>query len=250
MFAPALTVVRHGWKWCRVQTTRHSHFEALETAGNDLQVASTLEHICGANRTLGLNGEGIQQARELLGIYERLNDIWGRARSLQLLAWLLYDGNKLNAAEEAAVRAINLLSGKRERFVVCQCYRVRSRICCSRGETEKAIDHIESALEIASCFNWHGQLFWCNYQLADLFFKEGKLGDAHASVERAKLNAINYPRHLGRAMELQAKFWYEERKFEVAESAALRAADVYGGLGAARDLEGCRALLRNIEERR
>jgi len=50
-------------------------------------------------------------------------------------------------------------------------------------------------------------------------------------------------------MKLQAKFWYKERKFEVAESAALGAADVYERLGAARDLECCRAFLRKIEER-
>jgi len=216
---------------------------------NDLQVASTLGVISNANRVLGLNGEGIQQAREALGIYKRRNRISGQAHSLQMLAWLLYDDNQLNASEEAALRAINLLSGKRERFVVCQCYRVLGLICCSRTETEKAIDHIESALKIASRFNWNGQLFWVNYQLAELFFKEGRLGDAHATVERAKSYAINRPYHLGRAMQLQTKFWYEEGKFEVAESAALRAADVYERLGAAGDLERCRALLRNIEER-
>jgi len=217
--------------------------------GNDSQVATTLGIMSNANRMLGLNGEGIQQAREVLGIYERLKRIWGQAHSLQLLAWLLYDDNQLNAAEEAALRAIDLLSGKRERFVVCQCYRVLGLICCSRGETEKAIDHIESALEIASRFNWRGQLFWCNYQLAELFFKEGKLGGAHAAVEHAKSYAIDYSYHLGRATQLQAEFWYEERKFEVAKSAALRAADVYERFGAARDLEHCKDLLRNIEKR-
>jgi len=217
--------------------------------GDDLQVARTLECMCNANRMLGLNGEGIQQAREALGIYERLNHISGQAQSLRTLAWLLYDDKQLNAAEEAALRAIDLLSGRRERFVVCECYRVLSLICCSRGETEKAIDHIESAFKIASRFNWNYQLFWCNYQLADLFFKQGRLGDAHASVERAKSYTINHPSHLGRAMQLQAEFWYEERKFDVAESAALRAADVYERLGAARDLESCKALLRNIEGR-
>jgi len=217
--------------------------------GNNFQVAGMLGRLCNANRVLGLNGEGIQQAREALGIYERLNHISGQAQSLRILAWLLCGDKQLNAAEEAALRAIDLLSGRRERFVVCECYRVLSLICCSRGETEKAIDHIESAFKIASRFNWNYQLFWCNYQLADLFFKQGRLGDAHASVERAKSYTINHPSHLGRAMQLQAEFWYEERKFDVAESAALRAADVYERLGAARDLESCKALLRNIEGR-
>jgi len=217
--------------------------------GNDLQVARTLDHICNANVQLGLNGEGIQQAREALGIYERHNYISGQAQSLKLLARLLYCDKQLNASEEAALRAIDLLSGKRERFVVCQCHRVLGLICYSRGETQKAIDHIESSLKIASRFNWHGQLFWGNFQLAELFFKEGRLGDAHATVERAKSYAIDHPYRLGQAVELQAKFWYEERKFEVAESAALRAADVYERLGAARDLEYCKALLHKIEEK-
>jgi len=216
---------------------------------NDFQVARMLGHICDANRVLGLNGEGIRQAREALGIYERLNHISGQAYSLRMLAWLLSGDKQLNASEEAALRAIDLLSGGPERSLVCECYRVLGLICCSRGETEKAIDHIESALKIASRFNCNFQLFWCNYQRAELFFKEGRLGDAHATVERAKLYAIDHPYRLGRAVELQAKFWYKEKRFEMAESAALRAADVYERLGAARNLKFCRALLHKIEER-
>jgi tetratricopeptide (TPR) repeat protein len=45
-------------------------------------------------------------------------------------------------------------------FRVCQCHRLLGDIHYSKGETEKAIDHFETALGIASSFNWHDQLFW------------------------------------------------------------------------------------------
>jgi hypothetical protein len=52
---------------------------------------------------------------------------------------------------------------------------------------------------------------------------------------------------LGRAMELQAQFWYKEGKFEEARSEALRAVDVYEKIGAAKDVEDCKIILRKIE---
>jgi len=217
--------------------------------GDNFRVAGTLRFLSCSNKLLGFYEEGIGQAREALGIYTRLNDVLGQALSLEWLAWLLHSDNQLDAAEEAASRAIDLLSGKREQFVVCKCHRVLGEICYSRGETERAIDHFETALRIASPFTWHGQLSRINYELADLFFKEGRFDDAHASVERAKSHAINNPYNLARAMRLQARFWYGQGKFEEAESEVLRAADVFERLGAAKDLEECRALLRDIEEK-
>jgi len=49
-------------------------------------------------------------------------------------------------------------------------------------------------------------------------------------------------------MQLQARSWYKQCRFEDAKSGALRAGDVYESLRAARDLEHCSALLRDIEE--
>jgi len=217
--------------------------------GNDFEVASTLRFLSVANQMLGLYEEGIQQAREALGIYKWLYHTQGQALSLQRLSRLLYDDNQLDAAEEAASRAINLLSGKREQYVVCVCHRILGLIWCSRGETEKAVDHFETALRIAFRFNWHDQLSRNNYDLAELFFKEGRFDDAHASVERAKSYAVNDPYYLACAMRLQARFWYGQSKFEEAESEVLRAADVFERLGVAKDLEECMALLRDIEEK-
>ncbi|KAF9649027.1 hypothetical protein BDM02DRAFT_3186656 [Thelephora ganbajun] len=49
-------------------------------------------------------------------------------------------------------------------------------------------------------------------------------------------------------MGMQAWAWYKQGRFEEAKSEVLRAADVYERFGAVKDLEGCRALLRDIEE--
>ena len=49
-------------------------------------------------------------------------------------------------------------------------------------------------------------------------------------------------------MRLQAHIWYAQGSNEEAKSEVLRAADVYGELGSANELEGYRELLRNIEE--
>jgi len=217
--------------------------------GDDFRVAETLRFVSGVNKILGLYEEGIQQAREALGIYKWLNHILGQAQSLEQLALSLHGDNQLDAAEEAALRAIKLLSGKHEQFVVCKCYRVLGKVSYSRGETEQAIDHFETTLRIASTFNWCDQLFWNNYELADLFLQEGRFDEAHTNVERAKSHTINEPYRLGRGMELQARIWYRQCKFEAAKSEVLRAAEVFESLGAVKDLEDCRAILHDIEEK-
>ena len=215
--------------------------------GDELWVADTLRHMSNSSRMVGLYKEGIAQAKEALEIYKRLNHISGQALSLQPLARLLYDDDQLDAAEETALRVIDL-SGEGNQFVVCDCYLILGKICRSKGETEKAIIHFETALGIASTFNWHDHLFSINYSLAQLFFSEKRIDDAHAHVERAKSHAINDPYRLGRAMQLQARFWLQERKLEEAKSEALGAIDVFERLGAAKDVERCKKILRDIEK--
>ena len=216
--------------------------------GDDLQVAEALKIIASADRWLGLYGEGIERAKEALGIYERLDDIPGQAQSLQQLAWLLYDAEQLDAAEEAASRAINLLSDGGDRFPVYECYRLLGETCRLRGETEMAISHYEAALGIASTFNWHTQLFWIHCALAVQFYNEHRIDDAHVQIERAKSHAINNSYHLGRAMELQAGFWYGQGRFEEARSEVSHATRVYEKIGATKNIEDCGAILRIIEE--
>ena len=213
------------------------------------EVAQTLMGICDANRHLGLYKEGIEQAKEALEYFEQIDHILGRAESRKHLARLLYLDNQLDAAEEVALRAIDLLEGAESgRFPVCQCYHTLGLVCRSRGETEKAIEYFETALGIASSTSWHGPLFWGNHSLAELFFGENRFDEAHTHIERAKSHAIVDPYNMGHATKLQAQFWYKESRFKEARSEVLRAADIYEGIGATKDVEECRALLRDIEE--
>ena len=215
--------------------------------GNDYRIADTLRFLSDANRHLGLYKDGIQQTREALEIFKRLHDKLGQARAWNLLAWLLHDDNQLDGAEEAAFRAINLLSNRGNRLTVCHSYRLLGSICRARGETAKAITHYETALGIASPFNWPDEQFWIHFSLAELFFDGNKFGDAHTHAEHARLPAANATYNLGRVMELRARIWHKERKFEEAKSEALGATDTFEEIGATVDLERCRKILRDIE---
>jgi len=216
--------------------------------GDDHQVARILRRLSIANRLLGFHEEGLHQVKEALGICERLGDTSDLARCLRGLAWLLYSDNQLGAAEGAASRAIDLAQ-EGDQFLVCQCHRVLGEIRRSKADSKKAIHHFETALRTASPFSWHNQLFWNHYSLAELFSDEGRFDDAHAHVQHAKSHTINDAYNLGRATELQARFWYRQRRFGEAKTEILRAADIYEKLGAAKDLEGCRELFRQADEK-
>jgi tetratricopeptide (TPR) repeat protein len=216
--------------------------------GDDYQVAQRLRDLSQANRHAGLPMEGIQNAKEASEIFERLGDIAGQAKCLISLAYVLLDGEQLDAAEEAASRAMDLLPEKGEQFLVCCGHRVLGNIYRSKGGTEKSIHHFEAALEIATSFNDHTELFWIHHGLADLVLVQGRFDDAHAHIEHAKAHAINDTYHLGHVMVLQAEFWCDQRMFEKARFEASRAADVYEKLGAANDLWRCQELLRIIDE--
>jgi tetratricopeptide (TPR) repeat protein len=212
----------------------------------DLRVAETLWALSYTSLRLFLREEGLLQAKESLEIFERLNNAPGQARALRCLALLLEDDEQLDAAEEAASRSINLISD-RSQFGVCQGYRILGDICCSKGEIEKAIKHFETALEIASSFNWHSEQLWTLYSLALVFLDQGRFDDAHAHVERAKSHAVN-AYNLGRMMRLQADIWYKQGRLEEAKSEILSTVDVFQKLGAAGDLESCGRFLQLIEK--
>jgi len=216
--------------------------------GNVRQVTRILRHLSDANRLMGLSEEGVQQAREALEILERTGDVVGQARCLIKLALLLCDDQQFDAAEEAASRAIGLITEKGSQSLVCESHRVLGNIHRSKGETEKAIHQYEVALEIASSSNWHGGLFQIHHALARLFHDEGRFNDAQAHIERAKIHTANSAHNLGCVMEVQAKVWYKQHRLEEARSEALRAADIYEKLGATKDVEACKALLRDIQE--
>ena len=217
--------------------------------GNDLEVAGTLRFISSVDMRLGLLKEGIERVEEALAIYERLNNITGQARSWVELASLLYEDEQRDVAEEAASRVLDLPSNKGIQFEACECHHILGKICRSRGETEKAIIHFETALGMASTFNWHPLLSRINCTMGELFLGEKRFDYAHAHAERAKSHAVNFPYDLGRAMKLQAVIWYCERRFEEAKSEVLDAASAFEKIGAANEAERCRAIFRDIEQK-
>ena len=213
------------------------------------QVARILRILSDTNRLMDLCGEGIQQAKEALEIHERLGDTSGQVECLINLAFLYRKDKRLNDAEEAASRAIDLSVENGQKFQLCESHRALGKIYRAKGETEKAISHFEVALGIAATSNWHSLLFWTHFNLATLFRDEGRFEDVHAHVERAKPHAVGSAYNLGRAMELQAGAWYRQHKLEEARSEALYAADIYEKHGAAGDLDSCRRLLRDIQKK-
>jgi hypothetical protein len=83
--------------------------ELWRERGDDFEVARTLRLLADTNEWLLLPKESILQAKESLGIFERLNNVSEQAQSLQQLAQLLHHDNQLDAAEAAASRSIDLL---------------------------------------------------------------------------------------------------------------------------------------------
>ena len=215
--------------------------------GDDCGVARTLIWLCDVNRRLGCSREGIQQGKEAMGIYERLRDTIGQANCWNHLAAALYDDNQLDAAEEAASRAIDLVSEKGQESLLCISHQALGGVYNSKGEAEKAIQHLQTSLEIASAFDRHDLLFWIHDTLAWVLLDQDKLNDADAHVKQLRLRAADNLDRLGRATEMQARIWYQQHRLEDAKSEALRALEIYENLGATTNAEGCRAMLQRIE---
>ena len=215
--------------------------------GNDSAVAQTLKYLSSVNRQLLLREEGIQQAKEALEIYERINDTKERTQCLNKLAWLFLDDKQFDAAENAASRAIDLVTEKDQEYLVCAPHRVLGSVHRSKGEKEKAIHHFETALEIASPQNWGDVMFWTHLDLARLFHAEYEFYDANAHIERAKSHTADEPFKLGHAMYLQAAVWNRQRKYEDARLEALNALDIFEKLGATPWVGSCRELLQIVE---
>jgi len=217
--------------------------------GDGLQVAITLGNLSDINRVMGLCEEGTQQAKEASEVFERLGDVARQADCLINLADLLLAGGQLDAAEEAASRAIDLLPEKGNEYRVCKGRRALGNIYHEKGDTEKAIHHFEMALAIPSSLNFHPELFRVHSFLAQVFSGENRFDDAHAHVEQAKLHVVNDAYLLARASRLQAGFWYQQDMLEEAKSEALRVLNVFEKLGAANDVENTRKLLEQIDRK-
>jgi len=223
--------------------------ELSQEQGDEQGLALILRQLSNLHCWMDLFEEGIPQAKEASEIYERLGDTVEQAECLVELAWLLYYDEQLDAAEEAASHAIDLLPEEGEQLSVCGCHNVLGAIHHSKGDINKATYHLEVALAIASPFKWLNLLSCTHLSLAELFTDEGRFDDAHTHVERAKLHAVNdHDTHLlARAMWRQAIVWRRQDRFEEARSEGLRALDAFEKLGAANDVEDVRELLREIE---
>ena len=216
--------------------------------GNDSQVAFILDDLSDGNRVLGLFKEGIGQAREALEIYERVGDAVSRGVCLIRLALLLCDDKQLDAAEEAASRAIKILLEKGEEWQVCQSHLALGKIYCTKGQKEKAIQHYETVRTTASAFSWRYPLFWMHHALAVLFCNEDDFNKAHAYTEQARSYAVDDPYLLGRVILLQAQIYYQQHRLEDSASGARRALEIFEELGAQGEVESCKDLLRYIEQ--
>ena len=214
--------------------------------GDDSWVAETLLNLSDANRLLDLGKEAIEKAREASEIYGRLGDTARQAQCLIYLAWALHDDEQLGAAEEAALRGIELLRENGIQLQACQGHRLLGEIYTSKGETEKAVHHFEMALGIATTLGIPDDLCWIHYDMAVMFSGQSAFDAAHDHIERAKLHADS-AYNLGRAMELQARFWIKQGMFEKAKLEASCAADAYMKVGATKNVEGCRKLLKRID---
>jgi tetratricopeptide (TPR) repeat protein len=216
--------------------------------GDDFRVSLTLIQLSSVNQLLGLTKEGLEQAKEALEIYERTNNTAGQAACLDCLAWSLYYDNQLDAAENAASRAIDLISSEEgKEYPFCKFHRVLGLVHRSKGEKEKAVHHFKSALEIGSRFNWGDVLFWNHHDMAELFLNEGEFDEASAHIEQAKPHAVNNPYWLGCAIYMQAHAWYRQSRLEDAKSEVSHALEIFEKLGASDDVGNSRGLLQKIE---
>jgi tetratricopeptide (TPR) repeat protein len=214
---------------------------------NDQNVAQTLKFLAYVNARSGHHAEGISQAEEASGIYERLNNTTGQAKSLQCLALLFVKDDQVDAAEETALRAIEV-SGNQSRLY--EHHHILGHIYETRGDMEAAISHHETSLGIASSLNSQGKQIGILDCLVGLLLKVERFDDAQVYLERLKSDAVNDPLHLGRAEVMQARIWFHHGRLEEAKYEVLRVISVHEKLrGSVYVLEGCKEVLQEIEEK-
>ena len=223
--------------------------ELSRERGDEHLLAQALSCLSHAHSSLGLFKEGVRLAKEASEIAERLGDPVKQAWALTELGWSLNLDKQLDGAEEAVFHAIDLLSGRDEKYRLCKCLHLLGRIYRSKEDTEKSIRHYEAALGIASSFNGFNLLFWIRFDLAQLFCNRARFDDANAHIQHAKLHAVSdYDSYtLAYAMELQARVWLMQRRFEEAKSEGLRALDAFEKLGVEKHAERTRELLLRID---
>ena len=142
---------------------------------------------------------------EALETFERLGEVKGQAQCLNELVRLFLYRMQIGAIENAALRAVDLPSGKGQEFLVCSLHQILGKVYLCKGEKKKAIHHFEMALRLASTYNGHDEPFWIHCLLAEVFHEEGDFVNANAHTEQANSHAIDYAYQRGRAMQIQTK---------------------------------------------
>ena len=217
--------------WVERKRLLNCALELWRGQGDDLNAARTLTDLSNTNQMMGLCEEGIEQAEEASRVFERLGHPMQQADCLTNLALLLQRDKQLDAAEETAFHAIDLLPEEGEQTLVYNCHHVLGQIYQSKGETQKAVHHFEITLGIATSLNRVEDLLWAHLNLADLFTEQGRFSDAQIHVEHAKTFASNNTFLLAGASLQQAKLWYRRDMFGEAKSEALAALDALEKLG-------------------
>ena len=218
----------------------------LRDRGDLSQVATMLSNLSTYCLLVGLPEEGMQLVEEALEIFKQLEDTEGQARCLSQLVKMYLADNRLDTAEECASHAIALLSENSQQMTVCQCHAAFGFVFHQKGSIQKAIEHFEIALGIASSSNWHDIAFRVYIPLVLLYLVEKRFNDADAHLKRAKLHAANNAGDLARAMMLQGYIFHAKGRLEEAETEALRAIETLEEIGATVDETQCRALLEMI----
>ena len=213
--------------------------------GDDYRVALTLVMLSDANLWLGLFQKGIDQAREALKIFERIDDIGKQGNTLLILAHLFHSDRQLDAAEEAAFRAIQLLPTEGQELQLCRSHLVLGRIYYSKEKKEKGVQHYKTALGIASRFKWNDELIRIHLSLAKLFLVEDEVHNTYTHIQEAKSCAVVNAYSLGRTFHVRVLIC-RMHMFD-ATSEAPYLLDIYEKLGASRDTDRCRVLLRRTE---
>ena len=212
--------------------------------GENNLVADTLKDLASANKEMGLYEEGIQQAREALEMFGQLDHKEKQTDCLAVLALLLLNDKQLDAAEETASRALDL---SEKQYQLCKSHKALGEIHQSKGNTEKAIHHLEAALQIASSLNSLGDLCNIHMSLAYLSAKKGKFDDTNTHIERAKLCVGNDTFDQGYVSCVNSTVLVLQRRYEESKSEALCALAIFEKLGATDFVGNARQVLDLIE---
>ncbi len=113
----------------------------------------------------------------------------------------------------------------------------------SKGEREKAFHHFETSLGIAATLNWHNQLVFGHYSMAEIFIAEDGFSDAQAHIEKAKSHAIEGTYQLGIVMVRQAFIWFQQSRLKDARSEILAVLEIFEKFGATQNIEDRRVFL-------